>query len=73
MFYPNEKMKVNKFHAVRIPSNAEYFSRFGLAVSPASAYTGDDVSPMPLNKTDSLADYERYCEVMDSKSASTSD
>ncbi len=60
MYFPDEKMKVNKFHDVAIPRNAEYFARFGYAVSPSCSYTGDEPAPQPMNKTDMLADMERY-------------
>lgn len=60
MYYPDEKMKVNSFRQVAIPRNAEYFARYGYAVSPASLYTGDEPAPKPMNKTDILADMERY-------------
>lgn len=60
MFFPDEKMKVNRFHDVAIPRNAEYFARFGFAVSPGSNYSGDELAPVPMNKTDMLVDMERY-------------
>lgn len=60
MFFPDVKMKVNSFHQVAIPRNAEYFARFGFAVSPASAYSGDEPAPKPMNKTDMYADMARY-------------
>lgn len=60
MYFPDEKMKVNKFHDVAIPRNAEYFARFGYAVSPSSEYSGDEPAPKPLLKTDLLADMDCY-------------
>lgn len=60
MYFPDEKMKVNTFHQVAIPRNAEYFARFGMAVSPSSQYTGDEPAPMPMNKTDMFKDMEAY-------------
>lgn len=67
MFYPDEKMKVNSFRQVAIPRNAEYFARYGYAVSPASLYTGDVPAPVPMNKTDLLADMEAYDSMMQEK------
>lgn len=55
MYYPSKEMKVNTFRDVRIPSNAEYFARYGFAVSPASQYSGDEPSPMPSDKLSSLS------------------
>lgn len=58
MYYPNDEMRVNSFHDVRIPSNAEYFARYGFATSPASQYSGDETSPMPSDKLSSSRDAE---------------
>lgn len=64
MFIKDE-LKLNKFRDCAIPSNREYFARYGFAVTPASQYTGDDVSlPMPMNKVESMADYMAYAEEM---------
>lgn len=60
MLFLDEKMKVNIFKNVAIPRNADYFSRYGFAVSPSSLYSGDETAPSPMNKTDILADMERY-------------
>ena len=60
MYFPDKKMKVNAFHQVAIPRNAEYFARYGFAVSPHSLYSGDVPAPSPMNKTDILADMAKY-------------
>lgn len=60
MAYINEKLKLNAFKDVRIPSNAEYFARYGFAVSPDSQYSGDEASPMPKNKTELFALMDEY-------------
>lgn len=60
MYFPDENMKVNAFHQVAIPRNAEYFARYGYAASPEALYSGDELAPTPKNKTDILADMERY-------------
>lgn len=62
MYIP-EKLKLNKFRKCAIPSNREYFSRFGFAVSPSGQYTGAERVPVaPLNKVDSIVDYMKYAE-----------
>lgn len=58
--YVTEKMKLNRFKDVRIPSNSDYFSRSGGAVLPPSQYTGDDVAVMPQSKVQSIVDMEAY-------------
>lgn len=50
-----EKLKVNKFKMVRIPSNKEYFARLGSLEVSDKLYTGDEPAPMPQNKVDTLA------------------
>lgn len=49
MYIP-EKLKVNKFADVRIPSNKDYFRRVGTQALPEGQYTGDELSPMPMDK-----------------------
>lgn len=60
MYFPDKKMKVNTFHHVIIPRNAEYFARYGFTTSPSSLYTGDELAPRPMNKTEMLEDMARY-------------
>ena len=64
MYFPDEKMKVNKFRLVAIPRTCEYMKRFGATVAPSSMYTGDDFAPLPQNKIDMLADADRYDAMM---------
>lgn len=69
MYIP-EKLKLNKFRKCAIPSNREYFSRYGFAVSPSGQYTGDERVPVaPLNKVDSIVDYMNYAEQEAAKKA----
>lgn len=63
MYIP-EKMKVNKFHDVAIPSNKSFFSRLGNVDPNILKYTGDEVAPEPMSKTDSINDYIEYAEEM---------
>lgn len=58
--YINDGLKLNKFREVRIPSNAEYFARYGFTASPDSQYSGDEDAPMPKNKTELFALMEEY-------------
>lgn len=55
MYVPEELRKVNEFVDARIPSNRDYFSRFGSVSGNSGAYTGDDVAPLPMDKVDTLA------------------
>lgn len=64
MFVP-EELKINKFKAVRIPSNEQYFSRFGQGLPTSGQFSGEDETlPIGQNKTEMLADqmemYEEY-------------
>lgn len=52
MYIP-KKMKLNKFRVVQIPSGKEIFTRFG--VCSGSRYSGDDVVPPQMTKTDQAA------------------
>lgn len=64
MWFPDEKMKVNKFRIVDIPRPIEYMRRFGIAEMPSNSYTGDEYAPLPRNKVDMLADADRYDAMM---------
>lgn len=58
--YCPEKLKLNKFKQVQIPSNKDYFGRLGTSPVPSSQYTGEDnLAPFPQRKTDELASTER--------------
>lgn len=62
--YCPEKLKLNKFKQVNIPSKKEYFSRYGAISSPSQSYTGEEGSPVQtgLNKTEQLEATSRYLE-----------
>lgn len=62
MYIPDE-MKLNKFRNCAIPSNREYFQRFGMATPPDGSYTGDETAPMPMNPVESIEDMRRYAEL----------
>lgn len=54
--YCPEKLKLNRFKQVKIPSNKDYFSRIGAVATPATSYTGDDRDVhFPQNKTEEFA------------------
>lgn len=60
MFVP-EKLKLNKFQIVRIPSPKEYFSRVGnQPIGTNNMYTGDDPAIMNQRKVDSIIDMEEF-------------
>lgn len=63
MYIP-EKMKVNKFVDVAIPSNKSFFARLGLVSPESLKYSGDDLVPDQMSKTDSINDYIAYAEEM---------
>lgn len=63
MYIP-EAMKVNKFVNVHIPSNYDYFSRFGNFNPTSASYTGEETAPMAQNKVDSINDYLEYAKQM---------
>lgn len=61
--YVPEKLKLNKFRAVRIPSKAEYMQRFGL-VETKQEYTGDETYHQE-RKTEQMAQVERDMQEFD--------
>lgn len=70
MFIP-DKLKLNKFKLVHIPSNKEYFGRVGLQSAGTSAqYTGDDFACPVQSKIDEIAEadaeFSRYLKRDDS-------
>lgn len=67
MFCP-DKLKLNKFRFVRIPTNAEYFGRFGFADPSTGVYSGDQQGIEVGTKIDNIEKansfYEEYAESM---------
>lgn len=55
--YCNEKMKLNRYVSVKIPKNSEYFRRFNgnLPVPSNGSFTGDEVVPQGMTKTEQLS------------------
>lgn len=64
MWFPDEKMDINKFVAVHIPSKSTYLQKFGFTSSPSTFYTGDEFAPLPKDKIASIADMEAYDSMM---------
>lgn len=64
MYIPEELQKVNKFVDVAIPSPRSYFQRLGEVKPSGESFSGDDVVPEPMRKTDSINDYIDYAEQM---------
>lgn len=70
--YCPEELKINKYKHVRIPTNDQYFQRYG-GVSPESAgtYTGEESIPMAQTKIDAIAEgaelYEQYAREADQR------
>lgn len=69
--YIKDELKLNKFREVRIPSNAEYFARYGFTTSPDSQYSGDEDSPMPKNKTELFALMDEYDKMKQNEESNT--
>lgn len=63
MFIP-EKMKLNRFKEVSMPTARDYFKLTGFQATPQSSYTGDESAPQPMNKVDSINDFLDYAEMM---------
>lgn len=59
-----DALKINKFKLVRIPKNSDFALRYGFVASPSSLYSGEDVVPDNLTKTQSLAEAERIAELL---------
>lgn len=64
MYFPDDKMRVNRFKVVAIPRPCEYMRRFGATVAPSSMYSGEEFAPLPRNKVDMMVDAERYDAMM---------
>lgn len=60
--YVPEKLKLNRFRVVAVPSNREYFASFGGKLMDNNSYTGDKFAPTPMNKVESIVDYQQYAE-----------
>ena len=73
MWFPNDKMDINKFVDVAIPSKSHYLQRFGFTSAPASSYTGDEFAPMPKDKIASIADMEAYDAMMQQQENANAD
>lgn len=62
--YCNPKLKLNRFKEVNLPSNAEYFSKFGPRKSLDAGYTptDDDGKEIPIrgNKVDQIAAMDAF-------------
>lgn len=65
--YVPEKLKLNKFRQVNIPTLKQYFSRYGFLNVPNSSYSGDNVLPSGrktdvLSAIDKMDRYHQYQE-----------
>lgn len=62
-----EKLKLNRFKLVKIPSNKDFFGRVGLqSAGNASLYTGDESAVFDQSKIDQIAqadaEYNKYLD-----------
>ena len=62
--FVKEKMKLNRFKQVRIPSKAEYMAKFG-EVKSAVPYTGDEIAENLGRKTDQMRQVLEDMEAFD--------
>lgn len=63
--YVPEKLKLNKFRDVRIPSPAEYFGRFGESLNVApERFSGDNPISLDNRKISQLEDMMAYDKYM---------
>lgn len=67
MYLPDEKMDVNKFQCVHIPSKSSYLQKFGFTSAPSSMFTGDEFAPIAKDKVSSIAEMEVYDAMMNKK------
>lgn len=72
MWFPDEKMDINKFVDVAVPSKSHYLQRFGFTSAPASMYTGNEFAPLPKDKIASIADMEAYDAMMQNEENNSS-
>lgn len=72
MWFPDEKMDINKFVDVHVPAKSTYLQRFGYTNAPSTMYTGDDFAPIPKDKISSIADMEAYDAMMQAEEAKQS-
>lgn len=57
-----DKMRLNRFQAVRIPDNCTFFARFGIVQPLESQYSGD-TNLLPLqSKLDSVINAQKVLE-----------
>ena len=71
IFLPDEKMNINKFVDVQLPSKAQIFSRTGQrAVSPSGMYTGDDSIKFGMKPTEQAAAFVDAAESAESSESS---
>lgn len=71
--YTHEKMKLNKFRNVRIPTNTEYFARYGASDPSLGKYT-EEAQPLAQDKVSAIAEgsrlYEEYARQMEQEASS---
>lgn len=63
MYIPDEMKKVNNFEDVAIPSNKSFFARLGAVAPEQLKYSGNEVIPEPMTKSDSIDDFIAYAEM----------
>ena len=67
MYFPDDRMDVNKFQVVHIPSKSSYLQKFGFSSAPSSLFTGDEFAPIAKDKVSSIAEMEAYDAMMNKK------
>lgn len=54
MYIP-DKLKLNRYKTVRIPTNRDYFEKYGKCDLSRCSFTGDDDYPLPSRKLDEIS------------------
>lgn len=57
-----DKMRLNRFQAVRIPNNCDFFARFGTSMPLDSQFSGDDELKPVQSKLDAIISTENLLE-----------
>lgn len=64
-----DKLKLNKFRDVAIPTPRDLFARYGVAIPRNTTYSGDEMAINGMSKIDSISSaelYDRYKQQLES-------
>lgn len=70
LYLPNDKMWVNRFSTVMLPTKRQIFARTGQrAVSPSGSYTGEESANFGNTPTQSAEEFARAAEAFETLKA----